>query len=113
MVADRLPVVGRAVRGSQTGKPIMALLDLMGRRWTLRILWELRAEALTARALRDRCDGAPPSSLNARLHELKQAGLVRLEKGAGYCLTSQGVEFVQLFLPLDAFAERWALRDGV
>jgi DNA-binding HxlR family transcriptional regulator len=32
----------RSVRGSKSGRPIMALLDLLGRRWTLRILWELR-----------------------------------------------------------------------
>ena len=31
-----------AVRGSRTGRPVMALLDLLGRRWTLRIVWELR-----------------------------------------------------------------------
>ena len=42
-----------AVRGSRTGRPIMALLDLLGRRWTLRIIWELREDrALTSRALR-------------------------------------------------------------
>ena len=27
----------RSVRGSRTGRPIMALLDLLGRRWSLRI----------------------------------------------------------------------------
>jgi DNA-binding HxlR family transcriptional regulator len=42
----------RAVRGSRSGRPIMVLLDLLGRRWSLRILWELRDNALTARALR-------------------------------------------------------------
>lgn len=111
MVSDKLPAAGRAVRGSQTGKPVMALLDLIGRKWSLRILWELRAGALTARALRSRCDGAPPNSLNARLSELKHAGLVGMEKGAGYCLTERGTEFVQHFVPLYAFAERWAVRD--
>lgn len=111
MGSDRMPGQSRAVRGSKTGKPIMALLDLIGRRWTLRILWELHEVSLTARALRDRCDGASPSSLNARLHELRQAGLVGLERGAGYQLTPKGAEFVELFLPLYAFAERWAVLD--
>ena len=41
-----------SVRGSKSGRAIMALLDLLGRRWTLRILWELREQALTSRALR-------------------------------------------------------------
>ena len=42
----------RGARGSRTGRPIMALLDLLGRRWSLRILWELREAPLTSRALR-------------------------------------------------------------
>ncbi|HEV7693887.1 MAG TPA: hypothetical protein VGO52_23840 [Hyphomonadaceae bacterium] len=36
----------RKVRGSRTGRPIMALLDLLGRRWTLRVIWELRGEPM-------------------------------------------------------------------
>ena len=51
----------RAVRGSRTGRPIMALLDLLGRRWTLRIAWELRDGPLTSRALRTACDDASPT----------------------------------------------------
>ena len=38
----------RSVRGSRTGRPIMALLDLLGRRWSLRIIWELREASLTS-----------------------------------------------------------------
>ena len=38
----------RRVRGSRTGRPIMALLDLFGRRWSLRILWELRERSMTS-----------------------------------------------------------------
>ena len=49
----------RGVRGSKSGRPIMVLLDLLGRRWTLRILWELREGALTSRALREACDALP------------------------------------------------------
>ncbi|HTO53257.1 MAG TPA: transcriptional regulator, partial [Myxococcota bacterium] len=36
------PRPGAAVRGSRSGRPIMAALDLLGRRWALRVLWELR-----------------------------------------------------------------------
>ena len=56
----------------------MALLDLLGRRWTLRILWELRDSALTSRALREACDDASPTVLQARLADLRQAGFVEL-----------------------------------
>jgi len=65
-----------AVRGSRTGRPIMALLDLLGRRWTLRIFWELRDGPLTSRALRTACDDASPTVMQARLSELREAGLV-------------------------------------
>jgi DNA-binding HxlR family transcriptional regulator len=98
----------RAVRGSRTGRPIMALLDLLGRRWTLRIIWELREQPLTSRALRAACDEASPTVLQARLSELRDAGLVELMPGDGYGLTGIGKELLQNFLPLHRFAERWS-----
>jgi DNA-binding HxlR family transcriptional regulator len=67
------PKPGARVRGSRSGRPIMALLDLLGRRWALRILWELRDGPRTFRALRLACDDASPSVLNARLRELRDA----------------------------------------
>ena len=75
-----------AVRGSKTGRPVMALLDLLGRRWTLRIVWELRDGPLTSRALRTACDDASPTVMQARLSELREAGLVELLAGDGYRL---------------------------
>jgi DNA-binding HxlR family transcriptional regulator len=98
----------RAVRGSRTGRPIMALLNLLGRRWTLRIIWELREQPLTSRALRAACDEASPTVLQARLSELRDAGLVELMPGDGYGLTGIGRELLQNFLPLHRFAERWS-----
>ena len=97
-----------AVRGSRSGRPIMALLDLLGRRWTLRIVWELRDAPLTSRALRIACDDASPTIVQARLSELREAGLVELEQGDGYRLTALGRELEQTFVPLLRFAERWA-----
>src|ERR1044072_2762427 len=96
----------KTVRGSRTGRPIMALLDLLGRRWTLRILWELRDGALTSRALREACEDASPTVLQARLAELRQACFVELTPG-GYCLTDAGNELLGTLLPLHRFAERW------
>ena len=61
----------------------MALLDLLGRRWALRILWELRDEPLTSRALRTACDEASPTVLQTRLDELREAGFVGLGEGGG------------------------------
>src|SRR5205809_4769441 len=90
----------RAVRGSRTGRPIMALLDLLGRRWTLRILWELRAQPLTSRALRTACDEASPTVLQARLADLREAGFVALPAEGGYRLTPLGRELAENVLPL-------------
>jgi DNA-binding HxlR family transcriptional regulator len=98
----------RAVRGSKTGRPIMALLDLLGRRWALRIVWELREQALTSRALREACDDASPTVLQARLDDLRQAGFVDLDPTGGYRLTDIGKELFGTFMPLHHFAERWS-----
>ena len=100
------PTPGRCVRGSSTGRPIMALLDLLGRRMTLRILWELRDRALTFRALQEAA-ATNPSVLNARLAELRAARLV--EHGAeGYALTTHGKSLLATFLPLSDWADGWA-----
>jgi DNA-binding HxlR family transcriptional regulator len=100
----------RRVRGSTTGRPIMALLDLLGRRWSLRIIWELRGEPLTSRALRAACDDASPTVLQARLTDLREAGLVELVPESGYRLTALGRELFEEFMPLHRFAERWSKR---
>ena len=99
---------GKAVRGSTTGRPIMALLDLLGRRWTLRILWELRNEPATFRSLRQRCDALSPSVLNLRLAELRAAGIVRLDPASGYGLTQEGNSLIGALAPLNDWARRWA-----
>jgi DNA-binding HxlR family transcriptional regulator len=101
----------RGVRGSRTGRPVMALLDLLGRRWTLRIVWELREDrALTSRALRSACDEASPTVLNERLKELREAGFVALGEAGGYALTPLGKELSAQVMPLYRFAERWSGR---
>ena len=98
----------RSIRGSRTGRPIMVLLDLLGRRWALRILWELREQTLTSRALRAACDEASPTVLQARLSELRHAGFIELVPSGGYRLTTMGRELQDNLLPLHRFAERWS-----
>ena len=103
-----IPQSGKSVRGSKSGKPIMVLLDLLGRRWTLRILWELRnGEALSFRELRAACDNLSPTILNKRLHELREADIVELIDGAGYQLTNEGQILLETLLPLNEWAKRW------
>ena len=102
----------RGVRGSSSGRPIMALLDLLGRRWSLRIIWELREQPLTSRALRAACDDASPTVLQARLTDLREAALVELVAESGYRLTALGRELFDQFMPLNRFAERWSKRPA-
>jgi DNA-binding HxlR family transcriptional regulator len=85
----------------------MAALDLFGRRWTLRILWELRDGSLGARALRARCDDMSSSVLYARLAELRTAGLVAQDADEAYELTPIGRQLSRAIDPLQRWAERW------
>jgi len=96
------------VRGSRTGRPVMVLLDLLGRRTVLRILWELsRADApLTFRALQAAAD-TNPALLNPRLKELRAAKLV-VHDGDGYSLSEEGQALLLLLLPLVDWADQWA-----
>ena len=83
----------------------MAALDLLGRRWTLRILWELRDGPLGFRELQARCDGMSSSVLRTRLVELLDAGLVAQDEV--YELTPIGRELGTAIRPLTRWAERW------
>jgi DNA-binding HxlR family transcriptional regulator len=89
----------------------MALLDLLGRRWALRIVYELRTRPLVFRALQERCDGMSSSVLSQRLHELRDAGIVE-GGGLGYRLTAEGRELLAAYQPLARWAERWAARSA-
>ena len=85
----------------------MAALDLLGRRWTLRVRWELRdGSAASFRELRERCDSMSTSVLNQRLAERREAGLITPRAG-GYHLTNRGTEVQEALAPLDAWANRW------
>lgn len=102
--------VRTTVRGSRSGRPIMQVLDWLGRRWALRVLWELREGALPFRALQERCDAVSPTVLNERLWELRESGVVALQEGGGYVLTADGERLGRLLLPLHVWAEDWARR---
>jgi DNA-binding HxlR family transcriptional regulator len=110
-MSKKVPKPGVAVRGSTSGRPIMALLDLLGRRWTLRLLWELR-DGLPAkfRELRERCDSVSPTVLNERLAELREVGIVELADD-GYCTTEHGATLLEALAPLHGWAAAWARRE--
>src|SRR3954465_4430760 len=95
------PPPGKPVRGSRTGKPIMALLDLLGRRWALRVIWELREGALTFRELQAVCGGIWSSVLNGRVAELRHAGVVEPGEDGGFRLSEEGERLLEVYHPLN------------
>ena len=85
----------------------MAALDLFGRRWALRILWELRAGPVGPRELMARCEGLSPSVLYERLRDLAVAGLL-VRTDNGYSLTRLGRSLGSSIEPLDKWSRQWA-----
>lgn len=112
-MSAKKPLPGQKVRGSDTGRPTMALLDLLGRRQTLRVLWELRNQSLNFRDLQNHCDKPSPTVLNKRLAELRAGKIVEHKTGEGYRLTTLGQSLLQSLAPLADWAEQWvvALED--
>ena len=89
----------------------MVLLDVLGRRWTLRVLWELREErVLNFRELQASSGHISSSVLNERLHELRNAGIVTRTDGRGYRLTPEGQSLLRALAPIEAWSRQWAER---
>jgi DNA-binding HxlR family transcriptional regulator len=107
-VAEEGPRPGRRVRGSTTGRPLMAALDLFGRRWTLRIVWELREEHLGFRQLQARCDDMSSSVLRQRVRELLAARVLAQRPDGRYELTALGADVYHSLRPLIRWSKRWA-----
>jgi len=89
----------------------MLLLELLGRRWSLRILWELRKEPLTFRELQTKCDDVSPTSLNQRLKDLRDHNLVKRTK-EGYGLTVWGEKVGEHLLSLSKISSEWSKKLG-
>lgn len=104
-----VPRPGQPVQGSQSGQPIMVLFDLIGRRWSMGILWNLSLQNRTFRDLQSQCGSASPTVLNTRLKELRAAGLVE-KTATGYGLTPAGRELFEVLEPLGDWAMGWAGR---
>jgi DNA-binding HxlR family transcriptional regulator len=95
---------------SAGNEPVLALFDLLGRRGSLRILWELQDRRLTFRALQEAA-GTNPGLLNSRLKELRATGLVNHQPG-GYGLTKLGRRLLKQLAPLQGWAEKWARKSA-
>lgn len=106
-MASATPRPGLAVRGYATSRPLTAALDLLGRRWALRILRELRDGPRGAKALQARCERMSSSVLCQRHRELADAGLLRSDDNEAYKLTQQGTGLGAALEPLHAWAKSW------
>jgi DNA-binding HxlR family transcriptional regulator len=87
---------------------MLALLDLLGRRWALRILWELRAEPASFQALQRRCDSMSTSVLAQRLTELRDAQLIEKDQDGNYALTESGSQLLSRLDGIDEWTQQWA-----
>ena len=103
------PKPEKPASGSRTNRPIMLLLDLLGKRWALRILWELHQhQPCSFRKLQALCGNISPTVLNNRLAELREAGIVRLPEGEGYRLTNEGRSLCSILGSLNHWSKQWA-----
>jgi len=86
---------------------ISQLLGLLEARYAIRVLWALRdGHAQTFRLLQDSVGGITPNTLNTRIKELREAGLVTHGKD-GYVVTPAGLDLLKRLSDLPAFAAKW------
>jgi DNA-binding HxlR family transcriptional regulator len=112
LVAVSTPRPGQPARGTRTGRPLTVVFDLLGRRWALRVLWELREERLGFRALQARCDDMSSSVLRDRLRELVDSAIVDVDDDGRYGLSDDGRELLRALEPLSDWARQWGARAG-
>ena len=89
------------LRRAPTSPQMASALDFSGRRWALRIIWELRVGPLNFRALQAACGRISPSVLQRRLHELRSLQIIEKIPRLGYRLSTGGEKLFQVLAQLD------------
>ncbi len=97
----------QTIRETETSAGLALALDRFGRRWALRVIWELRGEPLNFRALRAACGGISPSVMQTRLHELRDLGLIEQIPGLGYRHTAAGQQLFRVIAPMAEWADNY------
>lgn len=98
------PSIPTLYRGS--GEAANEIMHLLGRRWTLRILYELYQGPLGFRELRAHCEGMSTSVLSKRLRELTAEELVvQSVTNQRYLLTRRGEKLTDILSQLNSWAE--------
>ena len=92
---------------SKENAAVNQLLALLEARYALRVLWALRdGHPQTFRLLQDSVGGITPNTLNTRIKELREAGLVN-HGSEGYSVTPTGADLLKRISELQAFAAKW------
>ncbi|QDL54010.1 winged helix-turn-helix transcriptional regulator [Rhodoferax aquaticus] len=84
------------------------LLSLLESRYAMRVLWALRdGHGQTFRLLQDSVGGITPNTLNTRVKELREAGLLT-HGSEGYAVTALGADLLKRLGDLQTFAAKWS-----
>jgi DNA-binding HxlR family transcriptional regulator len=92
------------LRRAQTSEHMGRALAMSGRRWALRVVWELRVGPLNFRALQAACGNISPSVLQRRLHELRDQQIIEKIPRLGYRLSTNGEKLFQVLAQLDKWS---------
>lgn len=93
---------------SKESVAIGQLLGLLESRYAMRVLWALRdGHAQTFRLLQDSVGSITPNTLNTRIKELREAGLMT-HGSEGYAVTASGADLLKRLGDLQAFATKWS-----
>jgi DNA-binding HxlR family transcriptional regulator len=93
---------------SKENAAIGQLLALLEARYAMRVLWALRdGHPQTFRLLQDSVGGITPNTLNTRIKEMREAGLMQHNDGEGYSVTASGADLLKRLADLQPFAARW------
>ena len=92
---------------SKENAAIHQLFERLECRYALRVLWALRdGPPQTFRLLQDSVGGITPNTLNTRIKEMREAGLI--DHGSdGYIVTAPGLDLLKRLSDVQAFATRW------
>lgn len=93
---------------SKENAAIGQLLSLLESRYAIRVLWALKdGHPQTFRLLQDSVGSITPNTLNTRIKEMREAGLMT-HGSDGYIITSSGADLLKRISELQAFSVKWS-----
>lgn len=97
---------------SKENTAIGQLLGLLESRYAIRVLWALKdGHGQTFRLLQDSVGGITPNTLNTRIKDLRESGLLT-HGSEGYVVTASGADLLKRLADLPAFATKWAANQA-